>query len=438
MRLLHTETLQFEEFFDKNTPPYAILSHRWQDKETSFHEFPNDTKKHKGSSSKIWACCQFARSRSFDWVWIDTCCIDKRSSAELSDAINSMYHWYARASECYAYLFDVVLQENEISKYKQFRDSTWFTRGWTLQELLAPLNVIFLDCQWQILGTRYSRSAEISTVTGIATTYVQGTTDAREASIAQRMSWASNRSTSRVEDMAYSLMGLFNVNMPLLYGEGRKAFLRLQLEIIHNSDDESIFAWTSKQRSSGLLAFWPSCFSGSKNIIPSLTPSRPYRMTRTGIEFPVMPLKSANSLSVVGTKFLELNCWDVLADGNYRICLSLHRTKRDAYDIWHRMDCSNLKPVYEHHEATELFERSSTEHIHVHQVEHICVKQSDSEHRVEHIWVKQSDSEDVVRLPKMFYTPCGVAIRPELGEKEGENQGRGIQEQSANTSDAKY
>jgi hypothetical protein len=153
----------------------------------------------------------------------DTVCINKSSSAELSEAINSMFQWYREAQVCYAYLADVssdFLGSRAVSP--AVRRSRWFTRGWTLQELLAPATVIFLNESWVEVGTKSSFAELISSVTGIARSDMA---NFRDANVAVKMSWAANRETTRTEDIAYCLMGLFGVNMPLLYGEGRNAFM---------------------------------------------------------------------------------------------------------------------------------------------------------------------------------------------------------------------
>ena len=176
------------------------------------------------------------------WQWIDSCCIDKSSSAELSEAINSMFQWYENSQVCYTYLNDVpVGEEDHERKDSAFRNSKWFTRGWTLQELLAPQTVVFFNHGWFEIGTRTSLVRLVSSITNIGKDHLKRSFD--QASTAQKFSWASRRQTLRIEDTAYCLMGLFGVNMPLLYGEGSKAFMRLQLEIIKVSDDDSIFAW---------------------------------------------------------------------------------------------------------------------------------------------------------------------------------------------------
>jgi Heterokaryon incompatibility protein (HET) len=178
---------------------------------------------------KILACCARARRYGYTWVWIDTCCIDKTSSAELSESINSVFKWYQAAAICYAYLLDVelIIVEGRGS-YPSLKESLWFTRGWTLQELISPTEVLFLDGNWSEIGTRTSLANEITVITGIPNiTYISLDT----FSVAQKMSWASKRKTRRVEDIASCLLSLFEVNMPMLYGEGKRAFIRLQEEI---------------------------------------------------------------------------------------------------------------------------------------------------------------------------------------------------------------
>ena len=195
-----------------------------------------------------------------------------------------MFTWYRNAQVCYAYLSDVPTEENWSAHYKldsPFRKSKWFTRGWTLQELLAPEIVIFLSEDWEELGTKDSLADLISAVTSIG-----DLTNFNDACIAAKMSWASSRKTTRVEDQAYCLMGLFGVNMPPLYGEGVRAFIRLQLEILRVSDDESIFAWKDpNEELGGLLARSPIAFQHSGDIVPGkFDLDRPaYSMTNKGL-----------------------------------------------------------------------------------------------------------------------------------------------------------
>ncbi|KDR68887.1 hypothetical protein GALMADRAFT_39905, partial [Galerina marginata CBS 339.88] len=243
MRLLNVNTLSVEEFLNEdNCPDYAILSHTWGDGEVSFQQLQTDAAKSMGGYTKIENCCAQAKQGGFEYVWIDTCCIDKTSSAELSEAINSMYRWYQKARICYVFLSDVPSDEDPSAEGSKFSLSRWFTRGWTLQELLAPLLVVFYSSDWVEIGTRSSLREEISKITRIPCEVLMSK-PLSEISIAQRMSWAAMRQTTKIEDAAYSLLGIFDVNMPTLYGEGWKAFIRLQLEIIKNSEDESLFAW---------------------------------------------------------------------------------------------------------------------------------------------------------------------------------------------------
>ncbi|KAL8963799.1 MAG: hypothetical protein Q9183_004946, partial [Haloplaca sp. 2 TL-2023] len=285
MRLLNTTDLSFGEFFDTEIPKYAILSHRWGPREITLKDIRKRTAPPGPALRKIERCCRLAGSRGLQWLWIDTCCIDERSSAELSEAINSMFKWYQRSEVCFVFLNDVQFTSAEIVEFNNlcttkhyeglelssglrssFINSIWFTRGWTLQELFAPETVIFFDVEWNEIGTRQNLLSPISDATKIKSNYLVGW-DLSEISIATRMSFAAYRTTSREEDIAYCLLGFFDVNMPLLYGEGASnAFRRLQIEIISKSNDESIFAWRSKEPASGMLAPSPSCFADMGDV----------------------------------------------------------------------------------------------------------------------------------------------------------------------------
>ena len=283
MYLLHTSTFQLHRFLSSSVPPYVILSHTWSDDgEVLFQDLTakpandSDHYRHSPGFPKISKCCALARSDGWTYVWIDSCCIDQKSSAELSEAINSMYRWYRDAVVCYAYLADVsVVGRSDDDSHgprrrKKLRESRWFTRGWTLQELLAPRFVVFYDRDWIDVGTKHSLRHLLAEATGVETGHLF---EPGPASAAAKMSWASSRETTRPEDVAYSLLGLFDVNMPLLYGEGAaKAFERLQHEIIRSGDDESIFAWLMPWHHSGpfyggMLAPSPECFSRSGDIV---------------------------------------------------------------------------------------------------------------------------------------------------------------------------
>ncbi|KAH8902532.1 HET-domain-containing protein, partial [Coniochaeta sp. PMI_546] len=235
MRLLNVKTRKLEEFFDEFIPRYAILSHTWGADEVLYSHVQEGG--YKGGSAKVDGCCAQAAKDGLDYVWIDTCCIDKSSSAELSEAINSMFAWYRGSVVCYVYLVDLT---------SAFAKSRWFTRGWTLQELLAPDNVVFFSASWSPIGRKLSkpRIRVLTTITGIPDSCLSASSKAfGEASVAQKMSWAAGRKTTRREDRAYSLLGIFGVNMAMLYGEGDNAFVRLQEEILRLSDDHSLLAW---------------------------------------------------------------------------------------------------------------------------------------------------------------------------------------------------
>ncbi|KAE8423072.1 HET-domain-containing protein [Aspergillus pseudocaelatus] len=282
MRLLNTNTCRLRDPVYDSIPDYAILSHRWgaAKDEVTFEEIEQADHKDfeaRPGYRKIQNCCAQAKSVGLENVWVDTCCIKKSSTAELTAALNSMFHWYRNAQVCYCYLADVPSNENPSIANSSFRRSNWFKRGWTLQELLAPLHVVFFAEDWKVLGTKASLQSVISEITGLSSQILL-MNHGGEISVAERMSWAANRETAQVEDKAYCLMGLFGVSMPMMYGEGEKAFERLQLEIMKVSDDQSLFAWVrndSLNRKTGLLARSPSEFRDSANISmrngPSLT-----------------------------------------------------------------------------------------------------------------------------------------------------------------------
>jgi hypothetical protein len=294
--------MRVEEFSGSTVPPYAILSHCWGDGEVSFQDINGSGWRRKHGAVKIEYACEQAKKDHWDYVWIDTCCIDKRSSAELSEAINSMYNWYEEAQICYAYLEDVsaptasLEMPQVLKRYEdlKFQKSKWFTRGWTLQELIAPNKVDFYGKEWNHLGTRKERASQISSFTRIPEKVLKEPLELEYCSVARRMSWAAGRQTTRVEDIAYCLMGLFDVHMPLLYGEGTQAFIRLQEEIIRTSDDQSVFAWDTGLDApwdkdsfldSGVLAGSPAAFADSGNIIPFPVKAKrqPYSMTNKGL-----------------------------------------------------------------------------------------------------------------------------------------------------------
>lgn len=220
-------------------PPYAILSHTWKEgEEITFNDLTGGTGKDKAGYDKIRFCGEQAIRDGLQYFWVDTCCIDKSNSVELQEAINSMFRWYQNAAKCYVYLSDVSIKEREASDQSAesawesaFRASRWFTRGWTLQELLAPGSVEFFSRECRRLGDKRTLEQQIHAITGVTFSAIQGT-PLSQFGIDERLSWIENRQTKLEEDMAYSLLGVFDVHIPLIYGEGREsAFRRLREEI---------------------------------------------------------------------------------------------------------------------------------------------------------------------------------------------------------------
>ncbi|KAH9939346.1 heterokaryon incompatibility protein-domain-containing protein, partial [Epithele typhae] len=232
---------------DVPKPGYAILSHTWGPKEDTFQQFippvtilssppwfnPRDKLSHK-----VRAFLEEAEKFGYKFAWVDTCCIDKTSSAELSEAINSMFQYYFHSSICCVYLSDVSRYYGGVD----FQRSKWHRRGWTLQELLASPVVFFFSEQWEIIGTKSELAKVLQEATGVPVAVLRFETDIQHMSIAERLSWASGRETTRPEDIAYCLFGIFGISMPTLYGEGgEKAFYRFLEEIMKTSHDASVF-----------------------------------------------------------------------------------------------------------------------------------------------------------------------------------------------------
>lgn len=282
----------------------------------------------KSGYKKIQEFCRLAKAEGYRYAWIDTCCIDKKSSAELSETINSMFAWYKHSTACYAYLEDVESTSSTLKP--DGKESRWYSRGWTLQELLAPLTVVFYNKSWDKIGTKWSLRQEISRVTDIDELnliyYEMGRT-----SIAQKMSWAAKRETTREEDTAYCLLGLFGIHMPLLYGEGKNAFRRLQEELIKTSADQSILAWAHPVWEEafpwGILANSPASFENCGSISYSrkalssserhlFHPDRSFRhnrlsytLTNTGlyIELPIITQPNFQEFQIRGNSSLSLD-----------------------------------------------------------------------------------------------------------------------------------
>ncbi|OJT03675.1 Vegetative incompatibility protein HET-E-1 [Trametes pubescens] len=263
MRLLDIsnfpQRVKFYEVSDPRKERYAILSHVWdKDPEDQSPQEPTFQKLSSIISApdplpdafpflKLYRFCEAARKAQYKLVWADMCCIDKTSSAELSEAITSMYYWYQCADVCYAYLKDVSSPGTSFPfriPREEFRDSKWFKRGWTLQELIAPRSVVFYSRDWRILGSKCGGLTQlIHDITHVDEDVLTFKRLLGSVSVARRMSWAATRSTTRIEDRAYSLMGLFGVQIPVIYGERGYAFIRLQEEILRRIPDPTLFAW---------------------------------------------------------------------------------------------------------------------------------------------------------------------------------------------------
>jgi hypothetical protein len=238
-----------------------------------------------------------------------------------------MFSWYSKAQVCYTYLNDVDLpgsKEPALSDefFEILSQSQWWQRGWTLQELIAPLRVQFFSRDWTHFGDKVSLGPAITIITGIDQAILEGQ-DIRRVSIARRMFWASQRITTKPEDLAYCLLGIFAVNMPLLYGEGDQAFIRLQEEIMKMSDDQSIFAWEDQCsdddaalfESHGTilrspLARSPAEFSNARDIVPyrQQQASHPYAMTNYGLRMKVPLHRLSNSSGQTPVYLAELTC----------------------------------------------------------------------------------------------------------------------------------
>ncbi|OTA94598.1 hypothetical protein M434DRAFT_10548 [Hypoxylon sp. CO27-5] len=280
MRLLNAHTMILEEFPNAEAAPkYAILSHTWGKEEVALQSLHDET--------KIENCCRQAMERDLHYVWVDTCCIDKKDPTELSEAINSMFRWYQKSAVCYIYLDDLEADEEGNVQSSILAASRWFTRGWTLQEMLAPERVVFFDRRWQEFGKCIWRepgalwhSGSIGVlphITGIPESVLTRHRPMHTVTAAEKLSWAARRETTRKEDMAYCLLGILDVNMPLLYGEGTKAFIRLQEEYIRQHNDPSLLAWgfgvpcpDTVQLHAGErnLAQSPSAFAGFSSVHP--------------------------------------------------------------------------------------------------------------------------------------------------------------------------
>ncbi|GAB1313191.1 Heterokaryon incompatibility domain-containing protein [Madurella fahalii] len=254
-----------------NTPPYAILSHTWGEEEVLFEDIVEAKGKNKAGHAKIQFCGDQARRDGLQFFWVDTCCIDKPNNTELQEAINSMFRWYRGAARCYVYLADVSTDPSDASNESNweptFRASKWFTRGWTLQDLIAPPSVEFFSREGVRLGDRNSLEQLIHYVTRIPLAALRGS-PLSDFSVSERMAWIEKRKTTREEDKAYSLLGIFDISMPLIYSEGEKnAFRRLKEEITRRSGGRESRARKEKEKEI-LRRLYTSPYQNRKDVNP--------------------------------------------------------------------------------------------------------------------------------------------------------------------------
>lgn len=330
MILIDTSTLQLHYVQELRQIPYAILSHTWGDDEVSYRDFSNlEEARSKSSYDKIVRTCQLAESRGLRYVWIDTCCIDKSSSAELTEAINSMFRWYRQAEVCFAYISDLPQREGGPA-FEWLNDGCyyrWFTRGWTLQELVAADKIEFYDAGWEYRGDKATLTKQLFRTTGIDEQVLADSRILPEIPVAKKMSWAATRQTTRTEDIAYCLLGLFDINMPMIYGEGERAFIRLQEEIAKETNDLSLFAWTSKGEQDskdfrGMFASSPAEFADCRNVrwADFLVPGSEFAVTNHGVRLETS-LGLTDKMQVV----LDLGCYgDTIR--RERLGIYLHQT----------------------------------------------------------------------------------------------------------------
>lgn len=364
MRLIDTTSMQMRWFEDP--PEYAILSHTWGCEEVTLYDFEHKLNTHTAGYRKIEKLCELARERDLPYAWIDTCCIDKTNLVELTESILSMFAWYCWAETCFVFLEDLPATNDrtEAPSVAELEKCRWLTRGWTLQELLAPTEVIFYDQEFQEVCERDSFATQIGTITGIPESVLRQTKLVHEVCIAQRMSWVSQRLTTRPEDIAYCMLGIFGIDMSLFYGEGRRAaFIRLQEQIVARHDDESIFAWQSglssdsqaarsplpsppvdRERTTGeeksdqrlgILAEDPEAFShgGSIRRLYTLQGSArpPYAFSNRGLEISIHsrldPWRGTSAI-------LMLDCYNV--ESNKQIFVDIRRNLELHGRLWYR------------------------------------------------------------------------------------------------------
>ncbi|KAI1126974.1 heterokaryon incompatibility protein-domain-containing protein [Nemania abortiva] len=343
MWLIDTSTLKLRFVTEAEKGSYAILSHTWGEDEVSFEQFRNlspqswlDDEQRKKAFVKIAKTCELASQHGLPYAWVDTCCIDKTSSAELSEAINSMFRYYQNAAFCIALISDLpnAPDGSGLAAHfeSQFPRCRWLTRGWTLQELIAPPKVLFYDSSWAFRGSKHDWKPLLAKETGVDEAILVDSSGLRFIPVARRMSWASTRQTTRTEDMAYCLLGIFDVNMPLIYGEGRKAFMRLQEEIAKDSCDLSLFAWQqtdSSQKYRGVLATsvaeFLNCREIKHRIQGAIIPTE-FSLTNRGlrIETALVNVPSSSDNFILNLGFSYRDDWPIYSSRGW---LGVHLAK---------------------------------------------------------------------------------------------------------------
>ena len=357
---------EYDEVLSKAKPrfdiPYICLSHVWYDRgrpikhEVLLEDMKDQSwrqQKCKGAQ-KIARLCETVR----DWcgtdrciaalpkagievpegsngqqfvshVWIDTCCVDQQNPAEVSMSVNSMFRWYSQAVCCFVYLHDHTPKDTRRSMLSMNR-CEWFQRGWTLQELIASPEVEFFSADWRPVGRKSDLyvAKRLGQITGIEVNVVLDPSEIQKSKLSLRFPWAAGRITRFEEDCAYSLLGIFNVQMSTLYGEGEdSAFRRLQEEIIKYSNDHSIFAWHNSDADPtaqvGLLAPSANCFQTfyTYRRAPQSSP-RPYATTNKGLEIELFLLQDHGQTPDVWVASLDCEHDEKHVVGIYLLCIS--------------------------------------------------------------------------------------------------------------------
>jgi hypothetical protein len=357
MRLLQlqgTDRFSLVEFINDDIPQYAILSHTWgpDNEEVTFEDILKSTGKGKPGYAKIRFCAKQAAQDNIRYFWVDTCCIDKSNSAELSESINSMFQWYKRAHRCYVYLSDLgdgwlrLRETNPHALQTGLQACRWFTRGWTLQELIAPHDLLFYSSTWRLVGSKKELLEPISNITRVDPLVLSNRCELNELSVAKKLSWAAHRQTRRIEDQAYCLLGLLDVNIPLIYGEGEKAFMRLQDELLKLSADASLFIWF-RGIDSGILAPSTRHFHPCGKIVRIRVAqiSHAWEMTHRGLRI-TLPILRPSQRDAEATLLGILAC---RVEDDYTNVLALHLREHGQENTWGEkvMGCSIEKCTME-------------------------------------------------------------------------------------------